>query len=167
MEPRNGLNYVICLDKSFFKIWFTHAVTFLIWFITLSLFDLRNPMFKNQRLIHLQLHKTYSLFFELFLNGLFLWHMIPASLSLKLFFKAPNKEKRKKETSKESRKILEYEMMNNRNSSPFIFDDLIYFEDKKHGIGACWHYVISYLLYFDLSLVSLSIIFERLVISYP
>ena len=130
LKPRNGLNYIICWDKSFFKIWFTRAVTFLIWFITFSLFDLRNPMFKNQRLIHLQLHKTYSLFFELFLNCLFLWHMIPASLSLKLFSKLQI-EKKKKETSKESRKILEYEMMNNRNSSPFIFDDLIYIVRTK------------------------------------
>lgn len=61
-------------------------------------------MFKNQRLVHLQLHKTYSLFFELFLNGLFLWHMIPASLRLKLFSKLQIKKKEKKRLPKNREK---------------------------------------------------------------
>ena len=118
--------------KVFFRIWFTHAVTFLIWIIAFFQFDLGIQCSK-----HLTPNTstiTQDLFPLLQLsNGIFLWHMIPASLTPKLFQRSKHKKKiKKKKTSKESRKILEYEMMNNENSSPFILGYVIlHIEDKN------------------------------------
>ena len=82
-------------------------------------------------LIHLQLHKTYSLFYS-FRMVYFCDIWSPPPL-LPNFFKDPNtKREIKKKDFQRIEKILEYEMMNNENSSPFILGYVIlHIEDKN------------------------------------
>ena len=119
VEIKKWLIHIICWNKSFSLEFDLHMLWhFLFESLLSSNLILESHAQNISHLIHLQLHKTYSLFYSF--RMVFLWHMIPASLTPKLFQRSKHKKRIKKKTSKESRKILEYEMMNNKNSSPFI-----------------------------------------------